>query len=68
MDPLFIIAARQQHESLSEVSRRFHRHGAPRRPARAHRVSIGFGVLARVLNVVKSWRSPVRAISRGSES
>jgi hypothetical protein len=71
MDPLFSISARQQQQRLSEVSRRFHRDGVPRRSARGLRVSIDFGALVRVLDVVKSWRSPVRwvrSVRRGSES
>jgi hypothetical protein len=71
MDPSVIIAARQQQERLSEVSRRFHRHGAPRRSPRVFRVAIGFGFLRRALAVVKSWRLPVRvdrSVREGSES
>jgi hypothetical protein len=68
MDPLAIIAVRQQHERLSAVSRRFCRHGAPRRSPRLLRTSIGFGVLIRVLDAVKSWWFQADAVRRGSES
>ena len=62
MDPGFLIAARQQQQRLSEVSRRYHHHGVPRRSARGLRVRIDFGFLARVFNFVKSWKAPIRAV------
>jgi hypothetical protein len=71
MDLFSSIAARQQQERLSQVSRRFHQHGVPRQSARRLRVSVSFEFLARGLAFVKSWRLPVRAVRSvrgGSES
>jgi hypothetical protein len=60
MDPLAIIAARQQYERLAEVSRTHHRFGSAYRSDRSIRRSVAVGMVTRLRDAVSTWWSRMR--------